>query len=807
MARDVLLFWTMRHTKILVPCLATLVLLAGCGDGNTPNPTGGQGGSGAGGNAIEIEKPANAIEGQYIFIVDPAKVDAASLSAAAEELLAPHKGVLLQVYDGSLFGFAANNLDDTKALAMTKDGRVTGIGQDCTLELQAVQANASWNLDRIDTQSLMLDTNYTYNYTGKGVHAYIIDTGIRATHVDFGGRVTGGVAIFNDGKGTNDPIGHGTAVASIVGGAKLGVAKDIAIHPVRVDLTASSFIAGVDWVTKNRVKPAVATVALGTQSFSLLDKAVQNSIAAGVTFVTSAGNQADDACRYSPGRLPEVITVGGTTKTDAVSSDSNVGTCVDLFAPSDIVAIAHIDTDMDFREGIGTSFAAPHVAGVAALYLEKNPMATPAQVQTAVLGGSSASVTGNLNGSPNKLVYSRFSEGATQFVEVYGATDFSNANGWDSTSRRWQSLRLADVDGNGLDDICGYAPQGIICTLNTGTSFQPNTTWLPDIKDGTGWEQDKYWHNIHYVDVNNDKKADLCARNGQGIACALSNGTGFGALQQWTTDFSDAAGWDTNPKYYETIDFPDVNGDGKADVCGRFTTGVVCAVSTGTAFGPLSFLATTFSNNGDFNLDQSYWGTIRYPDVNGDGKADACGRSVVGIVCALSTGTTFESSTQWDTGFGDDKGWVTDPSKWTTIQFADVNGDKKADVCGRNADGLYCAISDGTKFNNYARWSPDYSDVQSWNTAQEYYGTVRFADINGDGKADVCGRGVEGIACEISSGTAFDFFQVWSPTFNDGSGYKNIVYTQTLQFGKVNNDARADFCMRSSTTFGCFVSN
>jgi serine protease len=243
------------------------------------------------------------------------------------------------------------------------------------------------------------------------VSVYIIDSGIRTTHVEFGGRASGAFSVVNDGNGTNDCNGHGTHVAGTVGGATYGVAKAVTLYAVRVlDCggagTASGLIAAIDWVTANRRLPAVANLSLATVKSSSVNAAIQGSIDAGVVYAVAAGNNGADACNYSPSSAPEVLTVGASGNTDGVQGFSNVGPCVDLFAPGQAIRSAYYVSDTSSMINAGTSMASPHVAGAAAVYLSAHPSATPAEVTSALIASATTNVLTSVpSGTANRLVY------------------------------------------------------------------------------------------------------------------------------------------------------------------------------------------------------------------------------------------------------------------------------------------------------------------------------------------------------------------------------------------------------------------
>jgi hypothetical protein len=361
--------------------------------------------------------------------------------------------------------------------------------------------------------------------------------------------------------------------------------------------------------------------------------------------------------------------------------------------------------------------------------------------------------------------------------------------------------------------ICGRAVDGIYCARSDGSSaLVSHERWSAGYTDMEGWSPpNHFWATIQYPDLNGDGRADVCGRAASGMVCALSTIDGeFTTPTLWLAEFSDAGGWHLIPSYWATIQFPDVNGDGSADVCGRSASGVACALSNGVnGFAPSSVWASSFSDANQWHTSQSYWGTLQFPDVNGDGSADVCARSAVGIDCALSSGTAFGSATSWHSDFADAGGWNSSPSYWKTLQFPDVNGDGASDICARGGAGILCATSNGVNaFGTVSTWGSDFTDANGWNQSPAYYQTIQFPDVNGDGRADVCARRTSGVSCALSSGSSFGALALWAGALSDAAGYADSdTLWATIQYPDLDADGSADVCARSTSGMTCGLSS
>ncbi|GIJ08646.1 S8 family serine peptidase [Micromonospora andamanensis] len=357
---------------------------------------------------------ATAVEGSYIVVFKDSEVSRTTVGSSVDRLLRRHGGATARTYSAAVRG-AELRVSARAAARIAADPAVAYVEQNHVVSIAGTQTNPpSWGLDRIDQRNLPLNNSYTYPNTATNVTSYVIDTGIRTTHSDFGGRATWGTNTVDSNN--TDCNGHGTHVAGTVGGSAYGVAKATRLVAVKVlncsgSGTNAGVIAGIDWVTANAVKPAVANMSLGGGANTSVDNAVINSINSGITYAVAAGNgnalgQRQNACNYSPARAAAAITVGATQSNDAAASFSNFGTCVDILAPGVSITSGWHTSDTATNTISGTSMASPHVAGVAALVLSANPSWTPQQVRDYLVNNSTPNVISNVGtGTPNQLLY------------------------------------------------------------------------------------------------------------------------------------------------------------------------------------------------------------------------------------------------------------------------------------------------------------------------------------------------------------------------------------------------------------------
>ncbi|WP_221089957.1 S8 family peptidase [Deinococcus aquaedulcis] len=407
------------YARSALAALTLAGLLAACGQhlpaaSAAPQPT-----TDAGARAPRTLAPLlgennpEAIAGQYIVVLRegaPASTLAAQSGGLAGALGLNPQGLTVQhLYTQALNGFAAK-LSAQNVATLRADPRVKYIQQDALAHATATQTGATWGLDRIDQRDRPLNSAYTYATTASNVTAYILDTGIRTSHTQFGGRAVWGTNALQDGNNT-DCNGHGTHVAGTVGGSTWGVAKGVKLVAVKVlncqgSGSYSAIIGGINWALNNKRGPAVANLSLGGGFDQAINDAVTNASNRGLFMAVAAGNDNRDACSYSPASAAGAFTVGSTDSADVRSTFSNFGRCVELFAPGTNITSTWYTGDTATNTISGTSMATPHVAGAAALILASNPGYTSAQVASALMNASTAGKIANVgSGSPNKLLF------------------------------------------------------------------------------------------------------------------------------------------------------------------------------------------------------------------------------------------------------------------------------------------------------------------------------------------------------------------------------------------------------------------
>jgi subtilisin family serine protease len=359
---------------------------------------------------VRAADSTSAIPGSYLVVLKDGSVSASAVGSASASLATRYGLSVKQRWQAALRGFEFTG-SPLSARRLAADPSVSYVEQNQAVRVDLTQSPAPWGLDRIDQHKLPLDNAYNFSTMAGNVHAYVIDTGINLGHNDFLGRAVSGWDFVNNDNDPTDCNGHGTHVAGTIGGSTYGVAKSVQLVAVRVldcngNGTTAGVVAGVNWVTQNAIRPAVANMSLGGSASTALDNAVASSIASGVTYAIAAGNSNTDACTTSPARVPQALTVGATQSNDSRASFSNFGTCLDIFAPGVSITSDWIGGRTATNTISGTSMAAPHVAGAAALYLSTHPAASPATVVSALTSAATADVVINSGaGSPNRLLF------------------------------------------------------------------------------------------------------------------------------------------------------------------------------------------------------------------------------------------------------------------------------------------------------------------------------------------------------------------------------------------------------------------
>lgn len=336
-----------------------------------------------------------------------------------------------------------------------------------------------------------------------------------------------------------------------------------------------------------------------------------------------------------------------------------------------------------------------------------------------------------------------------------------------------QTANLSSVDANAKK--ASFAAYAAVDTKQYGPTFIDSHPDSIDVHSlSTRLIANQLGSPLRFCDINCDGYMDVCARWSDGPHCAIKQAGSSAFLSPMAApyraveNFADRNGW-SELQYSSTLQMADIDGDRRADLCGRAAAGILCARSTGTGFTAAAYGSTFFTDAQGWDAHPAYYGSIRFADINKDGRADVCGRDGAGIYCARSTGGSFEWVTLWLADFTDAQGWRATPYG-TTIQLGDINGDGRADVCGRGSAGIYCALAQAAGgFDSAALWLAAFTDAQGWGTDSAHYGSIRLVDVNGDNKADICGRGPTGFQCARSTGSRFD-----SPTQNT-SDFKHAL--------------------------------
>ncbi|MEW5654725.1 S8 family serine peptidase [Streptomyces cinereoruber] len=487
-------------------------------------------------SAGRVIAAANPVPDRYIVVLKDTGLTKSAVNERSKELTSKHGGQVRFTYGTALKGYAAAmSAEDARQTAA--DPRVAYVQQDGISHSSGTQTDPPWGLDRVDQRTNTLDQSYTYPNTASDVTTYIVDTGIRIGHTQFEGRASIGANFASDSY-NQTCMSHGTHVAGTVAGKDYGIAKKAKIVSVRVlncndSAYDSDIVKAANWITEQAAKDpsrrAVVNMSINSGAGTTVpaeDQAIKNSIAKGVTWVVSAGNANSDACQNSPGNIKEAIVVNNATKSDQRRSDSNYGTCTDLFAPGTDILSSAPGSDTATTTMSGTSMAAPHVAGAAALYLSANPTATPAQVQAGILNNATPNIVSDVKGSPNKLLY----VGGGTTTPPPAGSRFENTNDYTVSDNATVTSPIA------VTGVSGNAPSNLSVTVDIRHTFRGDLKVELVAPDGSAYLLKNY--------NSNDSADNVQSTYTVNASSEVANGTWkLRVTDNWTNDTGYINAW------------------------------------------------------------------------------------------------------------------------------------------------------------------------------------------------------------------------------------------------------------------------
>jgi aqualysin 1 len=629
------------------------------------------------------------ISDHYIVVLRSKPSGSSAATSAPAVARARARGVRVDhEYGHALSGYAAT-LSATQLAAVRHDPDVDYVAADATVHADGEQTPAPWGLDRVDQRALPLNNTYITNGTAAGVTAFVIDTGIRATHSEFGGRVVGGADFVGDGRGTNDCAGHGTHVAGTLGGATYGVAKSVSLVPVRVldcggSGSVSGVVAGVDWVTAHHSGPSVANMSLGGGVSQPLDDAVTRSINSGVVYAIAAGNSSLSACTQSPARVPAAITVGASTRDDSRDTIySNFGPCVTLFAPGTGITSAWNGSDTDTNTISGTSMATPHVSGVVALFLQ-DKVGLPANVvKDWIVNASTPNVLTNIGaGSPNRLLYTvaDFGSSIAAARNGDGRLQLFGTNNLDQDFTRGQTAP-GNWTGSGWGQLSGFL-RSVAAETNAdgriemfGVNSAEQVFHRSQVTPGGAWSE--------WVQFDGFLTSIAAARNGDGRLELFGANAAGQVFNKWQV--TPGGAWsDWNPFDGSLVQVAaETNADGRIELFGVNSAGI--AVHRSQAVPGANWTAW-----------EVFDGQVKSIAVarNGDGRLE--------LFATNAAGQVFN---RWQAAPGGAwSAWLQFDGELSQVA-AETNADGRLELFGVNGQGVIVHRSQAVPGANWTSWA------------------------------------------------------------------------------------------------------